>query len=138
MIVSVQFKGRCIFADRPYKKWEIIEVCEYIVIPQDQIKMLKDTTINDYWFGSRGEDWDALILLGNGSLYNHSNDPNMIPVMDHKKNIGFEAIKDIEAGDELVFDYWYQPHFQVHGNLKVVGVKKEWENKLLSLEKCQK
>lgn len=108
-------------------------MCEYIVIPQEQIKILKDTIINDYWFGSRGEDWDALILLGKGSLYNHSNEPNMMPVMDHKKNIWFEAMNDIEAGDELVFDYWYQPHFQTHGNLKVVGVKREGENKLLPL-----
>ena len=137
MIINTVQKGRCVFADKPYKKWEIIEVCEYIVIPQDQIKMLKDTTINDYWFWSRGEDWDALILLGNGSIYNHSNDPNMIPVMDHKKNIGFEAIKDIEAGDELVFNYWYQPHFWVVWNLKVIWVKREGENTISYLNKCQ-
>lgn len=50
MIVTVKNKGRCVFADKPYKKDEVIEVCEYITIPQEQIEVLKKTVINDYWF----------------------------------------------------------------------------------------
>jgi hypothetical protein len=50
MIVTVKTKGRCVFADRDYKKDEVIEVCEYITIPQEQIEVLKKTIINDYWF----------------------------------------------------------------------------------------
>lgn len=133
MIINTVQKGRCVFADKPYKIHDIIEVCQYITIPKEQIKILKDTIINDYWFGSRGEDWDALILLGNGSLYNHSNEPNMIIIMDKDGNIGLEALNDIEAGDELVFDYGYQPHFQAHWNLKIMGIKKSWENTLSPL-----
>lgn len=82
MIVTVKTKGRCVFADKAYKKDEVIEVCEYITIPQNQIEILKKTIINDYWFGMNGDQGDALIILGNGSLYNHSTSPNMIPAME--------------------------------------------------------
>ena len=51
MIINTKEKGRCVFADKDYKKDDVIEVCEYIIIPQDQIETLKKTKINDYWFG---------------------------------------------------------------------------------------
>lgn len=50
MIVRTQEKGRCVFADKPYKKDEVIEVCEYITIPHEEIEVLKKTKVNDYWF----------------------------------------------------------------------------------------
>lgn len=121
LIVQTEIKGRCVFADKEYKKGDTIEVCEYITIPQIQIDILKKTVINDYWFWKDGDKWDAILLLGTGSLYNHSTDPNMDVVMSDDARIGFVANKDIADGDELVFDYWYTPHFHVHGNLKVVS-----------------
>ena len=122
LIVQTEIKGRCVFADKEYKKGDTIEVCEYVTIPHAQIDILKKTVINDYWFWKDGDRWDAIFLLGTGSLYNHSTDPNMEAVMDEKDaRIGFVANKDIADGDELVFDYWYTPHFHVHGNLKVVA-----------------
>lgn len=39
--------------------------------------------------------------------------------------MGFIAIKDIEVGDELVFNYGYTPHFHTEGNLKIIGYKKQ-------------
>lgn len=51
MIVNTQQKGRCVFADKPYKKDDVVEVCHYITIPQSEIETLKKTKINDYWFG---------------------------------------------------------------------------------------
>ena len=123
MIINTKEKGRCVFADKDYKKDEVIEVCEYIVIPQDQIKILKKTKINDYWFGKDWDRWDALLLLGNGSLYNHSKEPNMFPMSDKDGNMWFVACKDIETGEELVFDYGYTPHFHVESNLKVIHKK---------------
>lgn len=125
MIFRTKEKGRCVFADKAYKKDDVIEVCEYIVIPQKEIEILKVTKVNDYWFGLNGDKWDALLLLGNGSLYNHSMEPNMIPTMDHEKNFWFLALKEIEIGEELVFNYWYEPHFHVEMNLKVVRKPQE-------------
>lgn len=124
MIIKTPQKGRCVFADRPYKQGETVEVCEYITIPNNQIETLKKTVVNDYWFGTDGDRGDALLLLGNGSLYNHSKNPSIVPVMQGDGVMGFIAAKDIEVGDELVFDYGYTPHFVTESNLKVVGVVK--------------
>lgn len=121
IILKTDIKGRCVFAGQEYKEGDTIEICEYITIPQVQIDILKKTVINDYWFWKDGDKWDAIFLLGTGSLYNHSTDPNMDAVMSDDARIGFVANKDIADGDELVFDYWYTPHFHVHGNLKVVS-----------------
>lgn len=41
MIIETPEKGRCVFADKEYKKGETIEICEYITIPQKQIEILK-------------------------------------------------------------------------------------------------
>lgn len=121
IIVNTDIKGRCVFADKEYKKGETIEICEYITIPQVQIETLKKTVINDYWFWADGDRGDAILLLGSWSLYNHSKkDPNMTVVMDSKdKRIWFVAYRDIKNGEELVFDYWYTPRFQVRGNLSI-------------------
>lgn len=128
MIVNTKQKGRCVFAEKPYKKDDVVEVCHYITIPQSQIETLKTTVINDYWFWMNWDQGDALIILWHGSLYNHSKDPNMIPAME-QGTFWFVAIKDIEPGDELVFDYGYTPHFQYEGNLKIIWVKKQpWSN----------
>lgn len=125
LIYKTDIKGRCVFANKEYKEWDTIEICEYITIPQAQIETLKKTVINDYWFWCNGDQGDAILLLGNGSLYNHSKDPNMQPVMEADGRMWFVAIKAIEVGDELVFDYWYTPHFVPQGNLKIVGVVKK-------------
>jgi len=122
IIVQTEIKGRCVFADKEYKKGDVIEVCEFITIPNAQIDILKKTVINDYWFWVDWDKWDAMLLLGTGSLYNHSTDPNMDVISDPKTmKTWFVANRDIEDGEELVFDYWYTPHFRVCGNLKIVS-----------------
>lgn len=50
IILKTSQKGRCVFADKDYKKGDTIEICEYVTIPQSQIETLKKTVINDYWF----------------------------------------------------------------------------------------
>ena len=132
IIIETKEKGRCVFAEKEYKEWETIEVCEYIRIPKSEIDILEKTVINDYRFGEYWEDWDAMIFLGNGSLYNHSKNPNMIPLTNDWKEYWFVAIKDIAIGDELVFDYWYETKFKPVGNLhyrKKQDVKKQEDDK---------
>jgi len=125
IIVQTEEKGRCVFADKDYKKGDTIEICEYITIPQAQIKMLKNTVINDYWFGKDGDKGDVMLFLGTGSLYNHSTDPNMEAVQDASQRIGFIAKRDIEDGEELVFDYGYVPNFQPKGNYRIANRPKK-------------
>ena len=113
-------KWRCVFADISYKKWDIVEYCEYIKIPQKEIKILKKTVLNNYWFWPEWENWDAMIMLWNWSLYNHSIEPNIIPTIDEVWNFWFVALRDIEIWDELVFNYWYKVNFKPFGDFKLV------------------
>lgn len=108
IIVSIPEKWRCVFADKDYKKGETIEICEYITIPQAQIEMLKNTVVNDYWFGLNWDQWDAQLLLWTWSLFNHSREPNMTPVFEKETlRVGFVAIKDIENGESIEQSYWW-------------------------------
>ena len=66
-----------------------------------------------------------MLFLGTGSLYNHSTDPNMDAVQDASQRIGFIAKRDIEDGEELVFDYGYVPHFQPKGNYRIANRPKK-------------
>ncbi len=131
IIAETPNKWRCVFADKEYKKWDTIEICEYVTIPHDQIEILKKTIINAYWFWADWDRGDAVFLLWNGSLYNHSSkNPNMYSVFEWKTlRIGFVALKDIEYWDELVFDYGYTPPFQEIWNMKVVKQIKNSEIK---------
>lgn len=120
LIIETDIKWRCVFSEQRYKEGDTIEICQYIRIPNEQIPMLKNTIINHYWFWLNGDKGEALIFLGNGSLYNHSKDPNMMVVMESDGRVGFVAIKDIEPLEELVFDYGYQPDFKIESNLKLL------------------
>lgn len=111
-IQIVPHKWRCVFATQKYNKDDLIEICEYIHIPQDQIAILKKTVLNDYRFGRNWENDDAMLLLGNGSLYNHSKTPTMQLYIDNQKNVWFIATRDIDRGEELTIDYGYDLHFQ--------------------------
>ena len=125
MIVNIPKKGRCVFAEKDYKKDDTIEICEYIVVPQDQIAVLKKTVLNDYRFWKNGEEWDAMILLWNGSLYNHSITPNMEALQDDDERMWFVALRDIEKWEELTFNYWYKMNCPYIWDAKIVGrVKK--------------
>lgn len=128
MILHIPNKGRCVFADKKYTAWDTIEICEYIVIPFEQIEILKKTVLNNYWFWWAANG-DACILLWNGSLYSHSKTPNMTAMIDDDKSIWFVAIRSIQKWEELTFDYGYTPDFPYMWDAKIVkrikGIKSE-------------
>lgn len=50
----------------------------------------------------------AAIALGNGSLYNHSSQPNAAFYFNYSKKILYiEAIKDISKEEEITINYGY-------------------------------
>lgn len=100
-------KGRGVFAAKPIKKGEVIEVAHYIEIPETEYKKLKDTVIGYYWYEVEGNK--TAIGLGSASLYNHSSQkPNAEFYVDaEKKVIVVTAIRDIKPGKEILFDYGY-------------------------------
>lgn len=98
--------GRGVFTSQFIEKGNMIEIAPVLVIPKEQVKAIHKTVLHDYYF-RWGKEMDACaIALGFGSLYNHSFDPNLTFEMDFRNaTIDFYAFKDIEAGEELTFNY---------------------------------
>ncbi len=98
--------GKGVFAARSIDAGAIIEICPVLLFPREQLAHMRQTVIDDYYFdwGTDGQ-WFA-VALGYGSLYNHSYEPNAEYGMDFDAlTIDVYCIRDIEAGEEITFNY---------------------------------
>ena len=64
--------GRGVFATRRYAKGDVVELCPTITLDEDDVTGV----LLDYVFKSLKQGV-RLLVLGFGSLYNHSDDPNV-------------------------------------------------------------
>lgn len=99
-------KGRGVFAKRRYGAGELIDWYPVLVIPSDQCVYINETVIYDYTYawGENGED--SAIVLGFGSLYNHSYRPNAQYVRDLESvAMRYVALQVIEEGEEITVNY---------------------------------
>ena len=98
--------GRGVFANKDFKKGEIIEVCPLIT---DYKKNFSNSKITDYTFKSKFKSDQEVIVFGMCSMYNHSNDYNVQHNQD-PENMIYRAARDIKNGEELYVsygvDYW--------------------------------
>ncbi len=113
-------KGRGLFATRKIYQGEVIERSPVIVIPPEELPRLENTRIFDYMFGWGPGQEAGAIVLGVGSICNHSYKPNTryYRLMEERV-IVFEAIADIEEGEEITVNYngdpadlsplWFEP-----------------------------
>lgn len=98
-------KGRGVVVQKEVKQGEVIERCPVIVVPKEQVDLIDQTELYNYYY-SWGLEGDAAIALGHGSLYNHSENPNVEPVRDFdKKEIIMRAKRQIKKGEELTIHY---------------------------------
>lgn len=98
--------GYGVFASRPLAEGEIIEQARVIPILKGEI----GSCLQTYLF-----HWDEqhhAISLGFGSLYNHSQTPNVSYKADYDHNlIVFKARRPIDLGEELFISYgknWFR------------------------------
>ncbi len=97
-------KGRGVFAEKDFKKGEIVEVCPVVVITEEEYNKLADTIFAYYLYPWKGET--SALVLGYGSVYNHSYSPNIDWDQDFKsKSFLYTALEDIKKGDELTVNY---------------------------------
>ena len=94
--------GRGIFADRGFEVGDVIEICPTLAAHGDQW----GTSTSDYVFSGTEHPDHSVLVLGYGSLYQHSDDPNA----DHDLSDGdavmtYTARRRIEKGDEITVDY---------------------------------
>jgi hypothetical protein len=95
--------GRGVFAKESIAEGEIIENCPVIEVSLKDPANNDDGILVDYFFYFG----DGLaITLGFGSLYNHSYNPNATYKVNlENKTIDFNAIKDINSGEEITVNY---------------------------------
>lgn len=94
---------RCLKADRDIKLGEIIEKCPAIPFSESTCELMNQTVMEHYYF-----EWGegGAIVLGYGSVMNHSEDPNIEFERDpNSKYMVFTAIKDIKKDEELFVNY---------------------------------
>ena len=97
-------KGRGVFARAPIPEGTIIERAPVLVIPAVEVdENPYDTVITRYCF-QWGADTVA-VVLGFGSLYNHSYQPNAY-YRDRRNRVKeFIALRDIRPGEEITINY---------------------------------
>lgn len=90
--------GRGIFANKNFKKGDIIELAPYI----EDIDSNYKGVVRDYIFTKSNNI--SVLGLGYGSLYNHSDTPNAQWIID-ETHIRFTAIEDINRDQEILVSY---------------------------------
>lgn len=102
-------KGRGVFALRDFRVGEIIESCPVLVFDTKGRKNLEKTQLSHYiypWRSTRG----AALVLGFGSLYNHSFSPNADWKQNFRtKSMVYRTIKSIKKGQEITVNYNGEP-----------------------------
>jgi uncharacterized protein len=106
-IANSAISGWGVFATKAFVEDELIEECPAILL-----KKPRPPALADYLF--RWDDDHGSLLLGCGSLYNHSKDANAYYQLDYEnKLILFFALRDLEPGEEIVISYgdkWFEAH----------------------------
>lgn len=100
--------GRGVFAKCDIKKGEIIEICPIILVPKYDMSNLNESILVTYFFYFGKNKERLAIVLGFGSIYNHSYEPNaMYKLKPREKTIEFSVLKDIKKDEEITFNYNY-------------------------------
>ncbi len=108
---EVAGKGRGVFARRGFASGGLIERCPVIGLDEEHWEHVDRTVLETYCFkwGERLER--PAVVLGYGSLYNHSFEPNAfyarVPALHA---IDFVALREIAPGEEIKVNYNGNPY----------------------------
>lgn len=95
-------KGWGVFTKEKISKGEVVEECYYLL---DEY----ETTVHkDYIFKASGKGVNfCSLILGFGSIYNHSYSPNIYSKQGdfYMRTMSFIALRDIEPEEELCHNY---------------------------------
>lgn len=93
--------GRGVFATRAIQAGEIVELCPTLEVEDDAAS----GRLRDYVFSANDDDTIAILPLGYGALYNHSDDANCEHIEHGPGVIAYVATRDVPAGEELTINY---------------------------------
>lgn len=95
-------RGRGVFSETTYNPGDVIERCPIILTPRKEIR---DGEVLDNYVFPWGKE-QAAVVLGFGSLYNHSYHSNARYVRDwDEPAMCFVAVRPIQPGDEILINY---------------------------------
>ncbi len=98
-------KGRGVFATKNFKTGEIIEACPIIKLSTRQRLHGEKTALAYYMYPWKSER-DAAVVLGYGSIYNHSHAPNAEWKPNFKTtHMVYVASRPIKKGEEITVNY---------------------------------
>jgi len=104
--------GRGVFANRNFEPGETLELAPYIEDDTDNFKGI----IRDYIFSKNGSKERSVVAFGFGSMYNHSDTPNVRwEVTD--ENLKIQCIKPIKKDEEVFITYGDQ-YWKTRTNLE--------------------
>lgn len=107
--ISPTLNIRGLIATEDIKNGSIIESCPLIYVDiKSEEEFLKNTVMWKYYF-----EWTRkyhVIVLGYGSLFNHSFEPNARYYFNYKeKRMVYRAIRNIKKDEELTINYNWDP-----------------------------
>jgi hypothetical protein len=95
--------GKGVFTKIDIPKDTDIEKARIVKVPA---KNIEETPLNDYAFTNPYNKKEYLIAFGYGSMYNHSDEPNIHYYYNKEENcIVYESKRDIKTGEELYISY---------------------------------
>ncbi|OGD61948.1 hypothetical protein A2160_01110 [Candidatus Beckwithbacteria bacterium RBG_13_42_9] len=108
-VKKIRDKGRAVFALKNIKPGEIIESCPIIKITPRERKKCEKTILSYYIYPWRSTQ-SGSIVLGFGSIYNHSFNPNADWKQNFKtESMVYRAIRAIKKGEEITVNYNGEP-----------------------------
>ncbi|MDF5712203.1 MAG: SET domain-containing protein [Nostoc sp. S4] len=111
IVGNTKLKGKGVFAQKRFLKGEVIERVPVIVIPTQEVKLIDQTVLANYYYD--WEDKAGAIALGLLSLFNHSYHPNTYYVKKFaEREVELIAYRDIEVGEEITANYNGSPENQ--------------------------
>ncbi|KAG7443141.1 uncharacterized protein BT62DRAFT_972973 [Guyanagaster necrorhizus] len=106
-------KGRGVYASRFIENRTVVEISPVLLFSKDEYESHgRHTVLGHYTF--KCKDGRMALALGLGSLFNHSDSPNVTYEIDlSTESIRYTTVHDIEPGEELCIFYghnlWFQP-----------------------------
>ena len=100
---NIKEAGRGVFTKIYIKKGVNVEKSCIVKIPNN---ITENTVLNDYVFTNPYNKKEYFVAFGYGSMYNHSDEPNLHYYYDPDENcIIYESLCDINADEELYISY---------------------------------
>lgn len=99
-------KGRGVFATRRFRKGERVERSPVIALPRGQWKHVARTALETYAYDWGADGRGCALVLGLGSLINHSYEPTVENAVDLRQQaMDWIALRTIEPGEEITVNY---------------------------------